>query len=209
LQTDPIGTKDDFNLYAYVGNDPLNRLDANGECSTASDAAAGDKCQQPATMHVDSDGMFQIRRRENPSNDESKLNTVHDDGAGNATSGIGHKEKNKAIGDKITTGERESNFVADIGKAELTVKQLVGPLKISQNEFNALSDAAFNVGGKTLLTLSPSLRAAIASADYKEMSKNLKYTYVSTSDGRRMRKDNLVERSEARRLQFIGGNKYD
>jgi uncharacterized protein RhaS with RHS repeats len=34
LQTDPIGTKDDFNLYTYVGNDPLDMTDPSGKTCT-------------------------------------------------------------------------------------------------------------------------------------------------------------------------------
>jgi RHS repeat-associated protein len=38
MQMDPVGSKDDLNLYAYVGNDPLDKTDPSGKIAGVDDA---------------------------------------------------------------------------------------------------------------------------------------------------------------------------
>lgn len=117
------------------------------------------------------------------------------------TIGFGHTA-GVEMGDTMTGVEATAALVSDVNVAERTVEGLVGNLPVSQREFDALADLAFNVGQTELNAQnSPGLNGAIAAGDYEGIGNNLRYTRGPDGPS-----PGLVERSNSRQNIFRSGD---
>jgi GH24 family phage-related lysozyme (muramidase) len=104
----------------------------------------------PAT--VSDQGLEFMRNAEHHGPMHGDPNSVYDDKVGNPTAGWGHKltvEENRKykIGDIVDLDTQKAWFKNDVKNAERAVRNAVTNPNMTQNQFDALADLAYNSAG--------------------------------------------------------------
>lgn len=131
--------------------------------------------------------------------------TVYPDGANLPTVGYGHqvvKADNLKMGDKIKPEEAETWFNANVATAEKAVTAAANKTntQLSQGEYDALVDLAYNAAGALTTGKSPKLMDAMGKSNYNGMSEQLRYT----KDVNNNQEPGLIPRSDQREQIFKG-----
>jgi GH24 family phage-related lysozyme (muramidase) len=159
--------------------------------------------RRPAPLLRASDDLLEAMIEE-----EGARRTVYRDVAGYLTVGVGHlvtAADNLDFGDRVSRDQVIDFLERDIAVAEQAVRRLVGSLPLTQNEFDALVDLAFNVGeGNLSAERSPGLNAAIAAHDYDAIASELDYRHAAGQVAR-----GLVYRSVRRENIFLNASYAD
>jgi GH24 family phage-related lysozyme (muramidase) len=159
--------------------------------------------RRPAAMLDVSQDLLQAMIEE-----EGARRTVYRDVAGYPTVGVGHlvtPADHLGVGDRVSRDQVLDFLERDIAQAQQAVRRLVGDLLLSQNEYDALVDLAFNVGeGNLSAERSPGLNAAIAARGYDAIAAELDYHHAAGQLAR-----GLVYRSARRENIFLKASYED
>ena len=135
LQTDPIGSKDDLDLYAYTGDDPINHTDPTGLIINIPDADQ----RKTIVSLINSQSKEQYKV-------DSKGNLVRDTSAKNNKSGSGYysKQIDRGIAGKQTTSVAIADKVQMQGKTA-TGKPVYGFVNLSDTGGGLTTNGGKNV----------------------------------------------------------------
>ncbi len=148
-----LGDPQTLNLYAYVGNNPMTRFDADGHGFLSASLLPHLDVSQFTSVHEklsDEGADFIGRGFENPKNKgfnkKDGLYYKYDDGYGKDTIGYGHKIGPKEDFSNGLTHDQVVDLFKKDAQAQINAVKKWVPIRISQQEVDALASLHFNTG---------------------------------------------------------------
>ena len=112
-ETDPVGYKDQINLYAYVGNDAVNLTDPTGLCSSVKDPAARQDCMNKRQEQIEEAKKYVSEQSVESGKKEPAYIAVYDETSGDVSVRTGDSAADRTNTDVTFTSEGGKELLAE------------------------------------------------------------------------------------------------